>query len=80
MGLGIQPLNFPTKLSIKHLPVVKNVIIIFSMNRPLPEDTETNSPKPTTSNSSKKAGRSGPNKSASKKVKDELWLGKYFYF
>lgn len=49
------------------------------MIRPLPEDTEIHSPKPTTSNSSKKGGRSGPHKSASKKVKDELWLGKYFF-
>jgi len=43
--------------------------------RPLPEDTEVHSPKPTTSSSGKK-GRSGTHKSASKKVKDELWLGK----
>ncbi|XP_060862971.1 E3 ubiquitin-protein ligase TRIP12 isoform X1 [Metopolophium dirhodum] len=41
--------------------------------RPLPEDTEVHSPKPTTSSSGKK-GRSGTHKSASKKVKDELWL------
>jgi hypothetical protein len=43
--------------------------------RPLPEDTEVHSPKPTTSSSGKK-GRSGTHKSASKRVKDELWLGK----
>ncbi|XP_025418550.1 E3 ubiquitin-protein ligase TRIP12 [Sipha flava] len=41
--------------------------------RPLPEDTEVHSPKPTTSSSGKK-GRSGTHKSASKRVKDELWL------
>lgn len=41
--------------------------------RPLLEDTEVHSPKPTTSSSGKK-GRSGTHKSASKKVKDELWL------
>lgn len=49
------------------------IYILYS--RPLPEDTEIHSPKPTTSSSGKK-GRSGTHKSASKKLKDELWLGK----
>jgi len=43
--------------------------------RPLLEDTEVHSPKPSTSNSGKK-GRSATHKTASKRVKDELWLGK----
>lgn len=47
------------------------------MLRPLPEDIEVLSPKPTINNSGKK-GRSGTNKNASKRVKDELWLGKHF--
>lgn len=53
----------------------KNIFLI----RPLPEDTEVHSPKPSTSSSGKK-GRSGTHKSASKKVKDELWLGKLSIF
>lgn len=47
--------------------------------RPLPEDTEVHSPKPTTSSSGKK-GRSGTHKSAYKRVKDELWLGKLSFY
>ncbi|XP_050539667.1 E3 ubiquitin-protein ligase TRIP12 isoform X2 [Daktulosphaira vitifoliae] len=41
--------------------------------RPMPEDTEVQSPKPTIGSSSKK-GRSNTHKSTSKKAKDELWL------
>lgn len=57
--------------------IFNNVIrmIIFLFVRPLPEDTEVHSPKPTTSSSGKK-GKSGTHKTASKRVKDELWLGK----
>lgn len=44
------------------------------MFRPLPEDTEVQSPKPTIGSSGKK-GRSNTHKSTSKKAKDELWLG-----
>lgn len=63
--------NFFQLLHIFNI-LMRTIIFIF---RPLPEDTEVHSPKPTTSSSGKK-GRSGTHKSASKRVKDELWLGK----
>lgn len=49
---------------------------LFFILRPLQEDTEVHSPKPAI-NSSGKKGRSGTHKNVSKRVKDELWIGKY---